>query len=159
MADSEEGEGDRVRQIVREGIANMSSSQNSAQNTYARAQGLTRNAASAYTAEIAELRMQGSQQQRETATRSGHGLNSSSSSAVNRHHHLQRTGPHGFGLQPSLPGAVSTTPAIFSGSYGKRKTQPGHVWRLQPEKMPKQKPDKLIYAWLLHCPEQRALLY
>lgn len=37
--------------------------------------------------------------------------------------------------------------------YEKRKLQPGHPWRLRPEKMPKQKPNKLIYAWLLDCSE------
>ena len=52
----------RVRKIVREEIAKISNSQSNAQNIYARAQGLIRNAASAYTAEIAELRTQGSQQ-------------------------------------------------------------------------------------------------
>ena len=116
MADRE-GEDDRVRQIVREEIAKISNTQSSAQNIYARAQGLIRNAASAYTAEIAELRTQGSQQQRETATSSSHGPNCSfgTSSAVNTHHYTPRTGPHGCGPRPSLPGATSATPpARFS---------------------------------------------
>lgn len=164
MADSSEGvgDGDRVRQIVREEIAKISSGQNSAQNVYARTQGMIRNAANAYTAELRTQQGQGAHhhQQHETATSSSMprpNSSSGTSTVVSTLHYPLSTGPYGFGPRPSLPGAISTTPASrFSGSYyGKRKShsQPGHPWRLRPEKMPKQKPDKLIYAWLLDCSE------